>query len=71
MKKTIWLAFVMTVLLTFASWLLPSHTSNRILIRVEEDKAILASTTAMSGYDAYFIRENYCLIKFPVVSPAK
>ncbi|HEY5232943.1 MAG TPA: hypothetical protein VIK35_05365 [Verrucomicrobiae bacterium] len=72
MKKTVWLAFVMTVLVTLASCLLPSHIPNRILIRVENEKDIQAPTVAMSGYDAYFIQQNYCIItKFPVVNPAQ
>jgi hypothetical protein len=69
MNKIIRLTFAIAVLLTFALWLLPDHAPNQILISAKD---MQAPTVAMSGYNTYFIRENYCIItKFPVVNPVK
>jgi type IV secretory pathway component VirB8 len=71
MNKTIWLIFGISMVLTFVSCLLPNHTTDRILIREEDDKNIQPPTTATSGYDDYFVQRNYCVVKFPAVNPAK
>jgi hypothetical protein len=74
MNKTIWLTFVMTMLLTFASCLLPRHSSNRILIHMENDNVIpdnFSATPGCAGFDTYYVLHNYCMVKFPVVKPSK
>jgi hypothetical protein len=74
MNKTIWLAFGMTVLVTFASCLLPRQSLNRIPIRVENDNATPGNSSATPGYvgfDTFYVLHNYCMVKFSVVNPSK
>ena len=74
MNKTIWLTFGMAVLLTFASFLLPRHNSNRILIHDENDNAVpenSSATPVYAGFDTYYVPHNYCMVQFPVVNPSK
>jgi hypothetical protein len=74
MNKTIWLTFGISVILTFVCCLLPSRTTGRILIHVENDNDMVATTAATAdyaGFDTYYVQHNYCLVKFPVVIPSK
>jgi hypothetical protein len=74
MNKTVWLTFGISVILTFVSCLLPSRTTERILIHVEDDNDIVATTAATAGdavFYTYYVQHNYCLVKFPVVIPSK
>ena len=72
-NKTIWLTFGMAALFTFASCLLPRHSSDRILIHIENDNVIPENSIATPGYpyDRYYALHNYCMVKFSVVNPLK